>query len=339
MHPIDNVHNKVAAGFVLNLYGEWVSCNNALAAKQQLLQHVFAGEVEVNGQWIPIKQAVGPATAISVSTSEQKEYARTYNETYAQSNEPVLHKGYVKPENQQNANLSTPTENYTVPSHEIVLKRTIQLNADTVLSISETDIMMNKIVVFAIDGYLDQSNSSIVADELVTRIQADVRFLICDLSRSILISSAGWGMLAAVKGQLSKVHGDLFVASMPPEIEESFRLLQFGEVLKKCYTVNDCLIRLKTIIQRSMIESATSYVPGEHLTAPSGAPLSSEMPLQEKVKAIIAQYGPVSIFEMSKTLTEKEFGKEKIGLLKLYSILKEMNLDTKAKQLRFYRSC
>lgn len=340
MHPIDNVHNKVAAGFVLNLYGEWVSCNNALAAKQQLLQHVFAGEVEVNGQWIPIKQAVTPATATSVSTDEPKEYARTYNETYAQSNEPVLHKGYVKTENtQKKPNSSIPAENYTAPSPEIVLKRTIQLNADTVLSISEADIMMNKVVVFAIDGYLDQSNSSIVADELVTRIQADVRFLICDLSRSTLISSAGWGMLAAVKGQLSKVHGDLFVASMPPEIDESFRLLQFGEVLKKCFAVNDCLVRIKSTIQRSMIESATSYVPGERLTAPSGAPLPSEMPLQEKIKAILAQYGPVSIFEMSKILTEKEFGKEKIGLLKLNSILKEMNLETKTKQLRFYRSC
>jgi anti-anti-sigma regulatory factor len=339
MHPIDSVHNKVAAGFVLNLYGEWVSSNNALASKQQLLKHVFAGEVEVNGQWIPLKQAVGPADAASVKTDEQKEYAQTYKETYVQPNEPVLHKGYVKTETKPQANSSTPIESYTVPSPEIVLKRTIQLNADTVLSISEADIMMNKVVVFTIDGYLDQSNSSIVADELVTRIQADVRFLICDLSRSTLISSAGWGMLAAVKGQLSKVHGELFVASMPPEIEESFRLLQFGEVLKKCFSVNDCLVRIKSTIQRSMIDSATSYVPGERLTAPSGAPLPSEMPLQEKVKAIIAQYGPVSIFEMSKILAEKEFGKEKIGLIKLYAMLKEMNLESKAKQQRFYRSC
>lgn len=339
MHPIDTVHNKVAAGFVLNLYGEWVTCNNALAAKQQLLEHVFAGEVEVNGQWIPIKQAVNPVSAVPVSTTEPKEYARTYNETYVQSSEPVLHKGYVKPETPQPKPQLASTEKYTVPSPEIILKRTIQLNADTVLSISEVDIMMNKVVVFAIDGYLDQSNSSVVADELVTRIQADVRFLICDLSRSTLISSAGWGMLAAVKGQLAKVHGDLFVTSMPAEIDESFRLLQFGEVLKKCSTVNDCLVRIKSTIQRSMIDSATSYVQGDRLTAPSGAPLPAEMPLQEKVKAVIAQYGPVSIFEMAKILTEKEFGKEKIGLIKLYAVLKEMNLENKVKQLRFYRSC
>jgi anti-anti-sigma regulatory factor len=339
MHPIDNVHNKVAAGFVLNLYGEWVSCNNALAGKQQLLQHVFAGEVEVNGQWVPIKQAVTPVSSMPVSTGERKEYARTYNETYAQSAEPVLHKGYVKPAITQQVNQNVSIENYTAPFPEIVLKRTIQLNTDTIMSVSETDIMMNKVVVFTIDGYLDQSNSSTVADELVTRIQADVRFFICDLSHSTLISSAGWGMLAAIKGQLSKVHGDLFVTSMPSEIEESFRLLQFGAVLKKCFSVNDCLIRIKSTIQRSMIESATAYVPGERLASSSGAPLPSEMPLQEKIKAVIAQYGPVSIFEMAKILTEKEFGKEKIGLIKLYVILKEMNLETKTKQVRFYRSC
>lgn len=339
MHPVDSVHNKVAAGFVLNLYGEWVSRNAALAAKQQLLEHVFAGDVEVNGQWIPVKQAVTPAGTKPVSITEQKEYAHTYNETYVQPGEPVLHKGYIKLESMQQPVSEPALEKFSHQASDIILKRTIQLNADTVLLISEADIMMSKVIVFAIDGYLDQSNCSLVADELVARIQADVRFLICDMSRSTLISSAGWGMLAAVKGQLSKVHGDLYVTSMSPDIEESFKLLQFGAVLTKCYAVNDCLLRIKSTIQHSMIESATSYLPGEHLTAPSGAPLPSEMPLQEKIKAVIAQYGPVSIFEMSKILNEKEFGKEKVGLIKLYVILKEMNLETKAKQVRFYRSC
>jgi anti-anti-sigma regulatory factor len=339
MHPIDRVHNKIAAGFVLNLYGEWVARNTALAAKQQLLQHVFAGDVDLNGQWVPLKQAVSGTVTAPVSNSEQtSSYTRTYNETYVEPG-PVFHKGYVKSNVNPQDGATIQLEHNMQHVADVILKRTIQLNADTVLTISEADIMMNKIVVFAIDGYLDQSNCSHVSDELVSRIQGDVRFIICDLSRSTLITSAGWGMLAAVKGQLTKVHGDFYVTAMPAEIEESFRLLQFGAVLKKSFSVNDCLIKIKVTIQRSMIESATSYVPGERLQAPSGAPLPSEMPLQEKVKAVISHYGPVSVFEMKKILNEKEFGKEMVGLIKLYKLLREINLDTKAKQVRFYRSC
>jgi anti-anti-sigma regulatory factor len=341
MHPIDRVHNKVTAGFVLNLYGEWVTRNTALASKRELLKHVFAGEVEINGRWIPVKQSISLSAGAPVKKEDQSAYARTYSETYASTGEPMLTKGYVKSDAVQSPSLNNDKtlENTVQHIPDLVLKRTIQLNADTVLSIFEVDIMLNKVVTFAIDGYLDQSDCSHVSNEIITRIQADVRFLICDLSRSTLVTSAGWGMLAAVKGQLSKVHGDLYVSGMPGEIEESFRLLQFGSVIKKSTSVNDCLLRIMGTIQHSMIESATSYVPGERLIAPSGAPLPDEMPLQEKIKAIIAQFGPVSIFEMMKILKEKEFGKETVGLLKLYKLLREMNLDTKTKQIRFYRSC
>jgi anti-anti-sigma regulatory factor len=334
MHPIDRVHNKVAAGFVLNLYGEWVSRNTALAAKQQFLQHVFAGEVEINGQWIPLKQAAQKFAGKSASLNKgQNSYIR---ESPA---EPVLSKGFLKTDINPQDVSTIQFENPVQSVADVLLKRTIQLNTDTVLTISEADIMMNKVVVFGIDGYLDQSNCSRVSDELASRIQADVRFLICDLSNATLITSAGWGMLASIKGALSKVHGEFFVTAMPPEIEESFRLLQFGEILRKSFSVNDCLIKIKSTIQHSMIESATSYVPGERLMAPSGAPLPMELPLQEKIKAVIAQYGPVSIFEMAAILNEKEFGREKVGVIKLYFVLREMNLDTKAKQVRYYRAC
>jgi anti-anti-sigma regulatory factor len=302
---------------------------------------VFAGEVDVNGRWIPVKQAIASSVGPAFKKEDQSEYARTYNETYASTGEPVLTKGYVKSDIVQSPSLvnSKPVENTVPHVPDLLLKRTIQLNPDTVLSIFEADIMMNKVVTFAIDGYLDQSDCSHVSDEIIARIQTDVRFLICDLSRSTLVTSAGWGMLAAIKGQLSKVHGDLYVSGMPREIEESFRLLQFGAVIKKSTSVNDCLLRIKGSIQHSMIESATSFLPGERLVAPSGAPLPDEMPLQEKVKAVIAQFGPVTIFEMMKILKEKEFGKETVGLLKLYNLLREMNLNTKDKQIRFYRSC
>ncbi len=65
----------------------------------------------------------------------------------------------------------------------------------------------------------------------------------------------------------------------------------------------------------------------------------SKLPVHEKVKKVIENYPLLSIFQIRKMLRHDEFGKEKIGLLRLYRILREMNLHTKKLRYRYYRSC
>jgi anti-anti-sigma factor len=65
----------------------------------------------------------------------------------------------------------------------------------------------------------------------------------------------------------------------------------------------------------------------------------SILPLQEKVRKIISKYPLLSLAQMKKMLRHEEFGRERIGIFKLYFLLKSMNLETKAKRYRFYRSC
>jgi anti-sigma B factor antagonist len=74
-------------------------------------------------------------------------------------------------------------------------------------------------------------------------------------------------------------------------------------------------------------------------------PLSSErkidakmLPLPEKVRKIVAQYPQLGLFQIRKALKHTEFGGMKVGILKLRSILKELDLDSKEKRFRFYRS-
>jgi len=65
----------------------------------------------------------------------------------------------------------------------------------------------------------------------------------------------------------------------------------------------------------------------------------SKLPLHEKIKKVVSQYPLLSIFKIKKMLSHEEFGHEKVNIFKLYSLLKKLNLETKKKRYRYWRSC
>lgn len=62
------------------------------------------------------------------------------------------------------------------------------------------------------------------------------------------------------------------------------------------------------------------------------------MPLPDKVRDIIANDPYLSVWNIRKKLREPEYGAVKIGYFKLKSLLKSLELDTKEKRYRFFRS-
>lgn len=65
----------------------------------------------------------------------------------------------------------------------------------------------------------------------------------------------------------------------------------------------------------------------------------SHMPLVEKVKKIIAESPLIGPFGIKKVLEHQHFGNTKVGIFKLMRLLKELDLNSKAKRYRYYRSC
>ena len=65
----------------------------------------------------------------------------------------------------------------------------------------------------------------------------------------------------------------------------------------------------------------------------------NDLPLPEKLKTIIAQNGPLSIFKIARHLKTERYGRIALNPIKLYFLLKEMNLETRLKRTRYYRSC
>jgi len=64
----------------------------------------------------------------------------------------------------------------------------------------------------------------------------------------------------------------------------------------------------------------------------------SRLPLNEKIKKLIAEYPLLSIWKIKKLLRDNRFGTVKINIFKLYKTLKELDLESKIKRYRYYRS-
>jgi anti-sigma B factor antagonist len=64
----------------------------------------------------------------------------------------------------------------------------------------------------------------------------------------------------------------------------------------------------------------------------------ARLPLNEKIKRIISDTPLTSIVQIQKELSQTTYGSTKIGIFKLYRTLKTLNLNTKEKRYRYYRS-
>lgn len=64
----------------------------------------------------------------------------------------------------------------------------------------------------------------------------------------------------------------------------------------------------------------------------------AELPLREKIKRIVAQNPLLTTRGIKKILKHQQFGKTSVGYFKLRRILKGMDLHTKDKRYRYYRS-
>jgi len=65
----------------------------------------------------------------------------------------------------------------------------------------------------------------------------------------------------------------------------------------------------------------------------------AELPISEKIKHVVAQNPLLGVMGIRRVLRHENFGKTKIGYFRLRRILRELDLNTKEKRYRYYRSC
>ncbi len=83
------------------------------------------------------------------------------------------------------------------------------------------------------------------------------------------------------------------------------------------------------------VSSMTEFIPH---TLKQNVKLA-DLPLMEKVKRVVAQNPLLGVFGIRKVLRHEQFGFTRAGLFQLMRLLKELDLNSKDKRYRFYRSC
>jgi len=88
------------------------------------------------------------------------------------------------------------------------------------------------VAVIRVQGFVDSNTSRHLA-KVVSDIIAENRFkIVIDLAKVNYVSSAGWGIFIGDIRTLQTHGGDLKLASLSPEVEEVYQLMEFYNILK-----------------------------------------------------------------------------------------------------------
>ena len=217
------------------------------------------------------------------------------------------------------------------------------------------------IVLLTVSGYIDtttcQELAKVVRDLV---IQKRYQFII-DLAGISYVSSAGWGVFVGEIKNIRDKGGDLKVVQMNPEVYEVFEMLEFNRILNTYDTLEEAIdefdiMRGIDITQaqneaRQLANVNTNMSPFRNKSAKAGGkrvakkgPVVSskisvkDFPLNEKVKMIAVENPVWGIRQIRKQLDTEKFGNIRLGRFQIYSILRNLNLETREKRYRFFRS-
>jgi len=235
------------------------------------------------------------------------------------------------------------------------------------------EISINKIGVrgdialIKISGYVDTTTSTELSGLLSKLINEATYQFIIDMGGVNYVSSAGWGVFVGEIRTIREYGGDLKIIQMTPDVYEVFAMLEFNKILDYYDSIeealNDFEISMGLDITTGSVRKPVK-MDKEEVTSPTPSLKTKQrgyegntekkikkwssaskpqvelenLPLVEKIKVIVVENPNDGLFKIQKILNTKRFGNHKVSALKLRSILKQYNLETKEKRHRFYRA-
>jgi anti-sigma B factor antagonist len=88
------------------------------------------------------------------------------------------------------------------------------------------------ITILAVKGSIDTNTAPEFERVFQTALSERKYHLIVDLKEVDYVSSAGWGIFVGEIKRIRAQKGNLFLASMHPEVEEAYQLLELGSIIK-----------------------------------------------------------------------------------------------------------
>jgi anti-anti-sigma factor len=110
------------------------------------------------------------------------------------------------------------------------------------ITVSATSHPQHKdITLISVKGFID-TNTAPDFDKTFQAVLGEKKYnLVIDLKDTSYISSAGWGIFVGEIKRIRNQKGNLFLASMNPEVTEAYELLQFDTILKSFPTAEQAI--------------------------------------------------------------------------------------------------
>ncbi|MDZ7372508.1 MAG: STAS domain-containing protein [candidate division KSB1 bacterium] len=210
------------------------------------------------------------------------------------------------------------------------------------------------IALLRLRGFIDTTTAPEVHRILAQLQKEGLVNILVDMAGVGYVSSAGWGAFVGEIRDLREKGGDLRVAHMSPEVREVFEMLEFDRIIEAYDHIEEAIddfdLALGLDITAGVMRTAPAegeaspevLVPAQPTSSPMAGkaePLPDELlPIHEKIRRIVIEFPLGGLWYIWKTLRSPRFGRTRINPFRLYRILRELNLETKEKRFRFYRS-
>jgi anti-sigma B factor antagonist len=211
-----------------------------------------------------------------------------------------------------------------------------------------------------VSGYIDTTTCPEMAGIIQDLMRQKKVQIIVDLGRVTYISSAGWGVFVGEIKNIREQGGDLKFVRMVPEVAEVFEMLEFHKILNTYESVEEAVDEFDllrgidiTETERQNPKSPTRPpipisiekppvapgLQGKRTAADAEDELSyKDFPVVERIKKIVIENPMAGLMEIRRRLGTEKYGYVRIGPLRLFSLLRTLNLETREKRHRFYRS-
>lgn len=223
------------------------------------------------------------------------------------------------------------------------------------------------VALLSVKGYVDTMTGSTLLTQITEDLNSGILHIIVDMAHVNYVSSAGWGVFVGEIKGIREQGGDLKIVQMTPEVYDVFEMLEFNRILSYYESIEEAIndfdisigLDISKSVKRSynperfpVVEAPAPVVaqrPASVHNLPGAAPSKQfnfpkrdvddkMLPLNERIRRIVVEDPNRGAVQIKKILNSERFGYTRIGLFKMYSKLKELNLEDKEKRHRFYRS-
>ncbi len=229
-----------------------------------------------------------------------------------------------------------------------------------------------QIAIIKVGGYIDTTTSSEVERALNSLLKQGRYQIIIDLGNVDYISSAGWGIFISEIKAIRENNGDLKLVRMIPDVYEIFELLEFHHILDVYDSIEEAIHKFEESQYVEMVSdtgqqtsrqqsfSASSHSSGGEAISSSGpkpdvqrptgtdnsAPAQQQakkpsvldlinMPVEEKIKYVVAKEPEIGAYKINKRLNSPDFGYTKVGWFGVRSWLNKLGLSSRKSRRQF----